>query len=201
MNNKAAKNRTVIANISLSLDGRTAGANGEYDMGWIVPHAITSGARDHMSAVTTPATTVILGRKNYQGFGSYWPNVAGDGAADPRDRAFSQWLNASEKVVFSHTLTEALWPNSRIVAGDPVAIIDDLRTQPGGDIIILASISLIRSLLQANALDRLSIMLCPEIAGGGERLFEEGLPASAWVLDSNVATESGALRLFYDRRR
>ncbi|MBL8094109.1 MAG: dihydrofolate reductase family protein [Anaerolineales bacterium] len=197
----AAKYRKVVANISLSLDGRVNGPGGDYDMGWIVPHAITSGARDHMSAVTAPATTVILGRKNYQGFGSYWPSVADDGAADPRDRAFSQWLNASEKVVFSHTLTEAQWHNSRIVAGDPVAILDGLRTQPGGDIIILASISLIKSLLQASALDRLSITLCPEIAGGGERLFEEGLPASAWVLDSNVATESGALCLFYDRRR
>jgi dihydrofolate reductase len=97
---KSDATRTVVANISLSLDGRTAGTGGEYDMGWIVPHAITNGARDHMIAVTSPATTTLLGRKNYQGFGGYWPAVANDETADPRDRAFSKWLNTVEKIVF-----------------------------------------------------------------------------------------------------
>src|SRR3954451_22904364 len=99
--------RTVIANISLSLDGRTAGKGGEYDMGWIVPHAITNGARDHMIAVTSPATTVLLGRKNYEGFGGYWPTVADDDTADPRDRAVSKWMTDTDKVVCSSTLTDA----------------------------------------------------------------------------------------------
>jgi dihydrofolate reductase len=96
--------RTVVGNISLSLDGRVTGPGGEYDMGWIVPHAITDAARDHMVAVTTVATTVLLGRKNYQGFGYYWPKIADDESADPRDRTFSRWLNAVEKIVFSSTV-------------------------------------------------------------------------------------------------
>ena len=60
----------VVANISLSMDGRTNGVGGDYDMSWIVPHAVTDSTRDNMIAVTSPATTVLLGRKNYQGFGS-----------------------------------------------------------------------------------------------------------------------------------
>jgi len=104
--NKAVKTRTVIGNISLSLDGRVTGPGGEYDMGWIVPHAITDGARDHMIDVTSPATTVLLGRKNYTGFGSYWPSVADNKSADPRDRVISKWLNSVEKIVFSSTLKE-----------------------------------------------------------------------------------------------
>ena len=51
--------RTVTANISLSLDGRVNGPAGEYDMGWIVPHAITTASRDHMLSVTRPATTAL----------------------------------------------------------------------------------------------------------------------------------------------
>src|SRR6266702_3777402 len=98
------RDRTVVGNISLSLDGRTTGPGGEYDMGWIVPHAITNGARNHLITITTPATTVLLGRKNYEGFGHYWPPVANDETADPRDRAFSKWLNSVEKIVFSSTL-------------------------------------------------------------------------------------------------
>src|ERR1051325_2281758 len=138
-------NRTVVANISLSLDGRTAGKGGEYDMGWIVPHATTSGARDHMIAVTSPATTVLLGRKNYEGFGGFWPAVANDKTADPRDRAFSKWLNSVEKIVFSSTLKEATWENSRIINADPASVVKDLKEQVGGDIIILASSSIIKS--------------------------------------------------------
>lgn len=193
--------RTVIGNFSLSLDGRVTGPGGEYDMGWIVPHAITDAARGHLVSITTPATTVLLGRKNYMGFGSYWPSIADDESADPRDRAFSQWLNSVEKIVISSTLKEATWKNSRIVDADPATVIEELRQKEGGDIIVLASGSVIKSLLRADALDRLSITLCPEVAGGGARLFEDGLPSSSWSLRQSAVTESGALCLLYDRVR
>jgi dihydrofolate reductase len=198
---KSVGARTVIGNISLSLDGRVTGPGGEYDMGWIVPHAISDAARDHMLSVTTPATTALLGRKNYMGFGGYWPTIADDESADPRDRAFAKWLNSVEKIVFSPTLKEATWENSRIVDSDPATVIEDLQQQEGGDIIVLASSSVIRSLLRANALDRLSITLCPEVAGGGAQLFEDGLPSSSWTLRQSAVTESGALCLLYDRVR
>ena len=198
---KARGSRTVIANISLSLDGRVTGPGGEYDMGWIVPHAITDGARDHMVGVTSPATTVLLGRKNYEGFSQYWPTVANNESADLRDRAFSRWLNSVEKIVFSSTLKETTWENSRVMFADPAAVVEDLRRQDGGDIIVLASGTIIKRLLQANALDRLSITLCPEVAGGGACLFVDRLPASSWTLHRSNITESGALCLLYDRVR
>jgi dihydrofolate reductase len=194
-----AQNRRVVANISLSLDGRVAGTGGDFDMGWIVPHAVTDGARDHMIRVTTPATTVLLGRKNYQGFGSYWPAVADNPEADERDRTFSAWLNRTEKVVFSTTLTEAPWENSRVVAGDLPEEVRKLRAGDGGDIIVLASSSIIRALLDAELLDRLCITLCPAVVGGGARLLEDGLPASTWTLADTTTSESGALCLIYDR--
>jgi dihydrofolate reductase len=193
--------RTVVANISLSLDGRLNGPGGDYDMSWIVPHALTNGAREHMVNVTGPASTALLGRKNYQGFASYWPAVADNPDADPRDRAFAQWLNAVEKVVFSTTLQEAGWPNSRIVADDPAAEVRRLRKQGGGDIIVLASASIIRNLLAAGEVDRLSITLCPALAGGGARLFGDDLPGSAWSLAETTPTDSGAICLLYDRKR
>jgi dihydrofolate reductase len=193
--------RTVVANISLSLDGRVNGPGGDYDMSWIVPHALTDGAREHMVKVTNPSTTALLGRRNYQGFASYWPAVADNPNADPRDRAFAQWLNAVEKVVFSTTLQEAGWPNSRIVADDPAAEVRRLRKQRGGDIIVLASASIIRNLLAAGEVDRLSITLCPALAGGGAQLFGDDLPGSAWSLAETTPTDSGAICLLYDRKR
>ena len=193
--------RRVVANITLSLDGRVSGAGGDYDMSWIVPHALTDGARDHMVAVTSPATTVLLGRKNYEGFGGYWPNVADDKNADTRDRAFAAWLNETEKIVFSTTLTEATWQNSRIVNDDPSTVVAQLEQQVGGDIIVLASSSIIRALLHADAIDRLSITLCPELPGGGARLFDDELPPTAWRLQHSASTDSGAICLLYDRTR
>jgi len=201
MNEKTVRNRAVVANISLSLDGRTSGPGGEYDMGWIVPHAATNASRDHMIKVTNPATTVLLGRKNYEGFGGFWPSVADNEEADARDRAFSKWLNFVEKIVFSSTLIEASWENSRVVNDDPVTVVNDLQQKGDGDIIVLASSSIIKRLLEADALDRLSITLCPEVAGGGARLFDEGIPSSSWKLRESIVTESGAICLLYDRIR
>ncbi|MFI6167669.1 dihydrofolate reductase family protein [Nocardia sp. NPDC051052] len=194
-------NRRVVANISLSLDGRTNGPGGDYDMSWIVPHAVSDTARDRMVQMTESATTALLGRKNYQGFGGYWPTVAIDANADPRDRAFGQWLDDVEKVVFSTTRTDAPWQHSRIADADPVATVEHLREQDGGDIVVLASSSVIKALLAADEVDRILITQCPEIAGGGARLFEDGLAASSWSLTDLSTTESGALYLIYDRVR
>jgi dihydrofolate reductase len=199
----ATSNRRVTANIALSLDGRVNGPGGDYDMGWIAPHAVTDEARDHMVAVTSPATTALLGRKNHDGFGGFWPAVADDPAADPRDRAFSRWLNEAEKVVVSSTITESPWAGTTVTADDPATVVAGLRQQPGGDIVVLASVSVIRALLAADEVDRLSITLCPETVGGGARLFDDGttVPAGSWSLTSSTPTSSGALCLLYDRTR
>lgn len=192
--------RQVVANITLSLDGRTTGPAGPYDMGWIGPHALTDAARDAMLRITD-GTTAVLGRNNYEGFGSFWPAVAKDESADPRDRRFAQWLDEVEKVVFSTTLTEATWQNSRIVSGDPAEVVRELRGQDGGDIWVLASQSVIRQLLAADEVDRLSLNLAPELVGGGDRLFGDDLPATSWSLTDLTTSESGATWLIYDRKR
>lgn len=167
-------------------------------MGWVVPHAITEGARAHMTRVTRPATTALLGRKNYQGFAGFWPAVADDATAHPADREFSRWLNTVEKVVLSTTLDHADWSGARLTRSDPGSVVKELRGQDGGDIVVLASASVIRALLDAGELDRLSITLCPEVVGGGARLFADGGFSSSWRLIDSTPTESGALCLLYD---
>lgn len=196
--------RRVVANITLSLDGRINGngngGGGEHDMSWIGAHALSDGSRDHMVAVTGPATTALLGRKNYEGFAGFWPSVAADETADPRDRAFSTWLDGVEKIVFSTTLTEARWSNSTVTAQAPADVVAELRRRPGGDIVVLASSSVIRDLLNAGEIDRLSITLCPETVGGGARLFDDDVVRpESWALADHTVTDSGAMCLLYDR--
>lgn len=170
-------------------------------MGWILPHVITDASRDYLMRMTRTATTALLGRKNYEGFGGYWPTVAKDENAEPRDRAFAQWLDSVDKVVFSSTLTEAAWDNSRLAEGDPATVVRQLREQPGGDIVVLNSGSVINALIEADELDRLTLNLCPELVGGGARLFEDGIPSTSWSLTDTSTTESGAIYLVYDRIR
>jgi dihydrofolate reductase len=198
---KQRGDRTVIGNISLSLDGRVTGPGGENDMGWIVPHALTDESRSNLLRVTSWATTALLGRKNYEGFWAFWPAVAADENADPRDRAFARWLDDVEKVVVSRTLAEAGWHNSRVVAEDPAEVVRQLRKQDGGDIVVLSSGSVIRNLLEAGELDQLSITLCPELVGAGARLFGDGPAGSSWSLSAATQASSGALCLRYDRIR
>jgi dihydrofolate reductase len=192
-------NRTVVGNISLSLDGRVTGPAGDYDMSWIVPHAVTDQSRAHMLAVTGAATTALLGRKNYEGFAGFWPAVADDESAAPQDRAFARWLNGVEKLVFSTTLSATDWQNTQLTSADPVTVVKELRQSGEGDIVVLASASIIGTLLEAGELDRLSITLCPELVGGGARLFQDGPAGSSWTLASSTPTASGALCLLYDR--
>jgi dihydrofolate reductase len=195
---EADMDRTAIGHIPLSLDGRVSGPGGEHDMGWTVRHALTGEARAQLLNVTGAATTVLLDGQTYQGFWGFWPAVAGDEDADPRDRLFAQWLNEAEKIVVSPTLTEARWRNARIVADDPAEVVRRLRKEEGGDVVVLASHGVIRRLLEAGELDRLSITLCPELIGAGARLFGDGPAGSSWSLAEATPTSSGALCLRYD---
>ncbi|MGP4022755.1 dihydrofolate reductase family protein [Actinomadura sp. 3N407] len=193
--------RRVTANISLTLDGRYNGPGGAGDMGAIVSYATTEVARAHLTRIWEGATTALLGRVNAEGFLGFWPSVAADETADPRDRGYAKWLVDTEKVVFSTTLTEAPWERTRVVDAPAAAVVAELKAAGAGDILVNSSASLIKALLAADLLDRLYLMICPEIAGGGQRLFDDGLPASKWTLTLQETGELGEMAMVYDRAR
>ena len=190
--------RTVTGHTPLSLDGRVSGPGGELDLGWTVRHALTGEARAQLLDVTGTASTALLDGQTYRGCWGYWPAVAGDEDADPRDRLFAKWLNEAEKIVVSSTVSEPGWHNTRMAADDPAEIVRRLRRQDGGDIVVLGSHGVIRRLLEAGELDRLSLTLCPELIGAGARLFGDGPAGSSWFLAEATPTSSGALCLRYD---
>ncbi|WP_290056135.1 dihydrofolate reductase family protein [Amycolatopsis solani] len=193
--------RTVTANLSLTLDGRYHGPAGPADMGAIVSYAMTDVARAHLTRIWEGATTAVLGRRNAEGFLGFWPAVAADENADPRDRGYAKWLVDVEKVVFSTTLTEAPWERTRVVNAPAADVVAELKAAGSGEILVNSSASVIKALLQADLLDRLYLMICPEIAGGGPRLFDDGLPASKWRLTHHETGELGETAVVYDRLR
>lgn len=193
--------RRVVANLALTMDGAYHGAGGPSDFALIAPYAVTDVARDHLARFVSTATTAVLGRVNAEGFLGFWPTVIGVEGVDPRDEAYARWLVATEKVVLSTTLTEAPGQNS-VVRNAPAAdVIAELRETGAGDILVNSSPTVIKELLAADAIDRLELLVVPEIAGGGARLFEDGLPATTWTLARHEAGERGELSLTYDRVR
>jgi dihydrofolate reductase len=193
--------RSVRANLSLSLDGRYNGPGGPGDLGAIVPYATTEVGRDHLTRIFDGATTALLGRGSAQGFMGYWPSVADDENADPRERGYASWLVGAEKVVLSTTLTEAPWERTRVVNAPVADMVAELKTAGEGDILASTSPSVIRPLLAADLVDRLYLMVTPEIAGDGERLFDDGLPGSKWRLTHQETGELGEMALVYERAR
>ncbi|MEV0829012.1 dihydrofolate reductase family protein [Nonomuraea rubra] len=193
--------RRVTANLSLTLDGRYHGAGGPGDFAAFAPYVISEVARDHMNLIWESATTALLGRINAEGFLGYWPSVAEDESADPRDRGYAKWLVDTEKVVLSSTLAEAPWERTRVVNAPAADVVTDLKATGEGDILVNSSASVIKPLLAADLLDRLYLLVVPEIAGGGQRLFDDGLPATKWTLTRQRSGELGGLALVYDRVR
>ncbi|TWD80609.1 dihydrofolate reductase [Kribbella amoyensis] len=193
--------RKVFANMTVSLDGRITGPGGLGDMAPIVPHAITDQSRDSLIRLTQRSSTALLGRGNYEGFGGFWPTVIDMADADPRDREFAKYLDDVEKVVFSHTLTETPWNNSRLATASLVDTVRELRTQEGGDIWVMSSKDLLAQLLAEDEIDRLEIQVAPEIVGNGIRYFEDGLNPSSWTLTDVITSDSGAIWTTYDHKK
>lgn len=193
--------RLVTANISISLDGRYNGPGGAMDLGAIIPYATTDVARNQLDRLHENATTAVLGRLNAEGFLGYWPSVADNEDADPRDRGYAKWLVDTEKVVFSTTLTEAPWERTRLVNAPAADVITELKSSGEGEILVNSSASIIKALLAADLLDRLYLMIMPQITGGGQQLFEDGLPATQWKVTHQETGELGEMAMVYDRLR
>ncbi|WP_342668772.1 dihydrofolate reductase family protein [Streptomyces exfoliatus] len=128
-------------------------------------------------------------------------SAAADENADPRDRGYAKWLVDTEKVVLSTTLTASPWERARVVNAPAAEVVAELKSHGEGDILVNTSPSVTKALLAADLVDRLYLLICPEIAGDGQLPFDDGLPGSRWRLVSQEAGELGETALVYDRVR
>lgn len=186
--------------MTITLDGRITGPGGNEDMEWILPHAFSDVARDFLSETSRRASTAIMGSVNADGFAQAWPPVARDLSADPRDRDFAIWLNRVEK----HVLTsrgKTPWADARVHDISAVSLIDTLEAAEGDEILILNSVSVMMPLFEADRIDRLDLLIVPEILGAGRRLFECELPAASWELQNLKSGDTGAIATRYVRNR
>ena len=162
--------RKIIAALFITLDG-VFEAPGSDDAslpekrGWSMPFT-SDEVGQVIGAGMANSDAMLLGRRTYQGFAAYWPNV-------PEDDPFGQFMNNQTKYVVSTTLDKAEWKNSHLIKGDVAAELNKLKRQPGKDITIVGSGTLTRSLIEADLVDELQLMLCPVVLGVGKRLFDD----------------------------
>jgi dihydrofolate reductase len=150
-----------------------------------------------MTAHLAAEDTLLLGRKTYEEWSDYWP-------ASPADDPYGQHINGVTKYVISDTLENVAWGdygNVSLVRGaDLAATVGQLKRQPGQNIGVAGSITLVRSLLDADLLDELVLMIHPVIAGRGKKLFEDGDDLKRLNLVSHSVTGSGVVFLTYQPR-
>ena len=174
--------RKVVAWMISSLDGVV-----ENPEAWGTPYMGEVSAE--IGAGLSSEGTVLLGRRTYQDMAAYWPHQDGDPLAD--------YLNNSTKYVVSATLDTLEWANSRLVTGNVGEQVAKLKQEPGEDLLILGSPTLVRSLLGQGLLDELTLNLCPILLGSGLRLFDGTTGRSPLRLAGSETHGTGVLTVRY----
>ena len=100
-------------------------------------------------------------------------------------------LNTRPKYVASTTLTDPQWANTTVLSGDVAAAIGELRAEPGGELQVWGSGTLIRWLLDHRLVDEIVLLTYPVVVGQGTRLFPDAGPDTALELVDSRATPKG----------
>jgi dihydrofolate reductase len=181
--------RRVIATELVSVDGVM-----ESPEEWAFPYSNDELEQANASGMAA-SDAMLLGRVTYEALAAYWPN-------QPGGTPMVDYINSVPKFVVSRTLEEPLeWNNSTLIEGNVAEQIAELKRQPGKDIGIVGSGTLVWALLQDDLLDELRLMVHPIVMGSGKRLFEEGGDQKALKLVDSKTFGTGVLYLIYQPDR
>jgi dihydrofolate reductase len=197
---KETQMRKMIVNEFISLDG-VAQAPGGADEdtsggfahgGWHMRYMEDELAQRWVLESIVEAGGFLLGRRTYEIFAAYWPN------APEEEQVIAEPLNTKPKYVASRTLTEPLeWHNSTLLEGDLAVAVAALKQQDGGDLHVIGSTELVRTLIEHGLVDELRLMIDPVVLGGGKRIFrDDGLLRPLRLVDGRV-TSTGAILARY----
>jgi dihydrofolate reductase len=192
--------RKLVVSQFITLDGviqAPGGADEDRDNGfahggWTQPYWHDDIGK-HFMTVVPQADAFLLGRRTYVGHAqAFEPMPPGD--------PFGDIMNAPAHYVVSKTLEKPIWRNTTIIRGDVVAAVRDLKSQPGKNILTDGSSQLVHTLLTADLVDELHLLLYPLAVGGGKRLFPDGVHTKFKLVET-VSYPSGVVRLHYVRER
>ena len=181
--------RKLAASFFMSLDGvvQGPGPGDDFELaGWTMPYwddDVATFVQTGMQA----ADTLLLGRVTYQGFASAFASSTGPDA---------ELMNNYRKYVVSTTLGQVDWNNSHLITGNVAEEVAKLKQQPGQDIGMSGSGTLVQSLLRDNLIDELNLLIYPVVLGRGMRLFENASNLNLKLKHSKTSS-SGVLLTTY----
>jgi dihydrofolate reductase len=147
-----------------------------------------------VDATLGTADTMLFGRKTYDSFAGAWPERE---AAGGEDAHFAKVLGDVRKIVLSNQKLDFTWRNSEQFEGDFAETVTALKNEPGGNIALSGSVSVVRQLLAAGLLDELHLLVHPIAVRHGMRLFGEGDATIPLRLISSETFQTGVLNLVY----
>jgi len=177
--------RKIIVLTFLTLDGVMQGPGGPTEDtsgnfthgGWTVPY-FDEFLGDVMTEQMDHPFDLLLGRKTFEIFASYWPQHEEEGAG----------INKATKYVASNTLTSHEWKKSVFLAGNVADEINKLKAQDGPELQVHGSSTFIQTLLEHDLVDEFWLRIFPVTLGTGKRLFDNGtMPASFTLVDSKTS--------------
>ncbi len=187
--------RKLIVPAFISLDGVIQAPGGPQEDpsggfahgGWVWPFA--DDTDEVMGGVFERPFELLLGRRTYDIFAAYWPEVADDAP----HRGIADMFNAATKHVATHHAGTLAWRNSRTLGPDVVAGVRELKRGDGPDLVTQGSSDLVHQVLATGLVDELLLLVYPLLLGRGKRLFDEGSRVCAFRLESSRRTSRGVL--------
>jgi dihydrofolate reductase len=174
--------RKVVVTIFMSLDGVMENPQ------WTSPYWNDEIAKVKFDELFA-SDAMLLGRMTYQGFAESWPSQTDE-------QGFADRMNSLPKYVVSTTLQKAEWNNSHLIKANVVEAITALKQQPGEDILVHGSCTLVNTLIQNDLVDFYRLLVYPVVLGTGKRLFQDGTQTALKLVETK-SFSSGVVMLCY----
>jgi dihydrofolate reductase len=176
---------------AMSLDGFIADSTG--DMSWA--HQQDQEWNSFVAGNASGEGVLVFGRKTYEMMAGYWPTpMAAENAP-----VVARRMNELQKIVFSQTMEKALWQNTTLLRGDLGPEVKRLKRQPGPDLVILGSASIVTQLSDARLIDEYQVALAPILLGAGKSMFAAIREKLALRLAATRSFRNGTVFLTYHR--
>jgi dihydrofolate reductase len=169
----------------ISLDGviqASADENNFPYSDWSAPYRTPAG-REMLLARYGEKFDLLLGRRTYDGFSSFWPKAPSSPMSDR--------LNAAKKYVVTHRPESLAWGPFESIGPDIVADIRRIKSLDGPDLLLMGSSTLTSTVLEHGLADEVVLLVDPVLLGTGKRIFADGTPARAFELASTTSTSTG----------
>ncbi len=177
----------------MTLDGFVAGPDGEMD--WMIADW-DDVLKQYVRGLTNSIDTVLLGRATGEGMAMYWPTVASNPESKEEDIWMADRLNHLPKIVFSKTITSVNWQNTR-VANDITHEVNELRKEPGHDIIIYGGAGIVSSFIEENLIDEYHLFINPVAIGKGKGILNCMKEKRELNLINTTVSSTGIVVLHY----